>query len=151
DSAGDAAVIQREVVDGVERPVAEGAAVARRAPLFRLGREAGLPAVWRIDDERRLPEGALRVVVPERAGRVLATLHAVGHLLLARGPLPVGLVETSPELDVTLARDTCGVIARPDTLQIRFAPGRASDGVRDRGPSVVRRDHERRGGGFLGR
>ena len=126
----------------VERTVAERPAVARRAPLLGVGRDRRLPAVGRIDDERGLPEGAAGVVAAEGADRVQRILDALLRLLLARGPLLIGLIQAGHVLR-PLHRDSLRVVARPDALQIGIAPRRLRHRVRDGGTVVVGRDDQR--------
>ena len=65
DAAGDAALIEREVVPGVERARAIGP--AWHGATLHGGQNLGHASVGRIDEETRLREGAPRVVEPERA------------------------------------------------------------------------------------
>ncbi len=98
DAAGDAAIVEREVLRCVERTVAERAAVARCAALLGLGRDRRLPAVGRVDDERGLAERASCEVAAERADGVLARSGRRLRLLLPRRPLFVALIEPLPRV-----------------------------------------------------
>ena len=71
DAARDAAVVEREVLGRIERSVAEGALIARGAALLRFRGKGRRPAVRRIDDQRRLAEGASGEVAAEGTDGVL--------------------------------------------------------------------------------
>ena len=142
DAARDAAVVEREVLRGLERPVAERALVARGAALLGLGGERGRAAVGRIDDDRRLAEGATGEIAAEGADRVLGVLDAVFDLLLPRRELLVGLIERVAERLRTGGRNAARVVARPHALQIGVAPRRPRHRVGDRRAAVVGRDHQ---------
>src|SRR4029079_10705661 len=65
DAARDAAVVVGEVVEGVERAIAERPTVAAARALERLRQWLRLNAIWRIDDVRGLTKGAPGEVAAE--------------------------------------------------------------------------------------
>ena len=151
DAAGDAAVVEREVLEGVEGPVAERAAVARGAARLGVRREGRVAAVGRIDDERRLAPGSGADVVAERAHVVVGARAGLLVALGAIGKLLIGEVEPVAELLRPDGRDAAHVVARPGALQVGVAPRRARRLVADarraveRGDGQVRRSRLRRG------
>src|SRR6185295_16312617 len=101
-------------------------------------------AIWRIDDERRLPERATGEVVAERADVAFTALHSLLDLLDASRKRFVAEIEVVAELLRPLARDAGGVVTAPDTLEIGIAPRSLRHGVRNRRATVVGGDHKRR-------
>jgi hypothetical protein len=149
DATGDAAIVQREVFGCVERAVTERAAVARGTALLGGGRNRRLPAIRRIDDERRLTERTACVVAAERADGVQCVLDALLRLLLTRRPLLLALIEAGDVLR-PLHRDALRVVARPHALKIRVAPRRFRRRVwLVRCSAVVGSKHERGSGRSL--
>src|SRR4029450_8720045 len=73
DSAGDAAVVQREALRIFERAFTEGSLVSRRLSLLGFRRDGWNLAVRGLDDQRRLPERLVEpgAVTAERADGVL--------------------------------------------------------------------------------
>ena len=149
DAARDAAVVQAEVGEGVERALAERADVGHRLPAGGGGRRHRRDlAVRRIDDERRVAE------------RADAELVAQEGLLVDR-PVAGGFVAAGPAGELLrrerLARahrrlprrrNAAHVVARPDAVEIRMPPRGARRlpvgilGLRGRG---LRRDRPQRG------
>ena len=141
-AARDAAVVQREVVEVVERSRAERAARARVPGRFGGRRQRRHLAVRRIDDQRRVAERAdAELVAQERAdvdGEVAAGLVALRALrkFFRRQRRAVGLLLR------TIHRDAAEVVGAPNALEARVAPRGAR-----RPPALV---DISRGGGFGG-
>jgi hypothetical protein len=139
-SRGDAAVVEREVIEVIERPGAERAARPVRGQLFAVRRKLRHLAVRRIDDERRIPEGTgTEFVAQEGLIRDSRGGGVVGHAfveLLGRQRQSVGLLRRP------IHRHTAEVVGVPDALEARLPPGCSG-----RTPALV----DISGGGRLGR
>ena len=127
----------------IEWTVAEGAAVAGRAALLGGRRERGRATVWRIDDERCLPERAPGVVAAERADRIAARSGSLAASASAARP-------TARRSDRGRCRDSPGLcIGMPLVSSLDQTPWRSGSpqGVRGGaygvgGSGVVRRDNQ---------
>ena len=123
DAARDAAIVEREVLGRIEGTLTERTAIARGTALLGFLRDCWHDAVWRIDDERRLPERATGEVVAERADVRFTALHALLDLLDASSECFITEIEVVAEILGALARDTAGVVTAPDTLKIGIPHG----------------------------
>ena len=141
-AAGDAAVVEGEVLVAVERAVAEAAPDAALLARPRLGAERRHPSVGRIDHHRsparRLP--ALEPMRRRRGGRADGTRigsvrrldlelgvvggQLLGGLRLARGELRLGQGLAFAELGRPLERHAQLGLAGPKALQVGLAPRR---------------------------
>src|SRR5688572_23895892 len=131
DAARDAAVVQGEVLDGLEGAIAERPAVARRRALARLGQRLRHDAGRRIDHVRGLAEGAACEVVAERARRVVLTPDdPILDLFLPRRPLLVVEVKalrrrTGGTAAAAATRHTeRRIVAAPGALEVGLTPRR---------------------------
>jgi hypothetical protein len=125
DAARDATVVQREVFEVVERPSAKRAARACARCRLRRRRQGRHLAVRRIDDQRRVAEGAnTELVTQERAdvdGEVttrLVALRALGELLGCQ-LRAIGLIARP------IHRHAAKVVGAPSALEARVPPRRA--------------------------
>ncbi len=126
DAARDAAVVEREILEAVERPGAEGADAEGGLLLGEAGlRQPREAAVGRFDDERGVAEGADPEFVPQERFLVHG---AVARRLVAAGP--TGELLGRERFAAALRRRARGgnaahVVAGPDAFQVRVAPGQA--------------------------
>ena len=124
-AARDAAVVQREILERVERTRAERAvAGGSGGSRTSVGRQRRRAAVRGIDDERRETENAHAIrdaMEGLNVGRVIAagllTLRALDELLLAQELLRA-------ERFRAVERNATHVVGRPGALQARMAPRR---------------------------
>ena len=125
DAARDAAVVVGEVRRALERPVAEGAAVARGPTRFGERRQRRQLAVA-IDDQRGLIERLLepRVVVAERAAAVVRPLTGGLVALQLVGELGLRQFDAAGKLIGPRERNANRAVARPGARKIGMSPRR---------------------------